>query len=144
MSYQIGIGVPMPMLLPVTGIFTLPFAGYLTFLANRTVYHRLKSEKYMGDGLADSSDPHTDPLYLTSRAHANFLENVPLAFVFAAVAELNGANRRWLTAAMSTLLALRVAHVELGLMRERSIGLGRSVGHFGSQAITLGLAGYSS
>ncbi|EON65178.1 hypothetical protein W97_04415 [Coniosporium apollinis CBS 100218] len=62
MSYQIGIGVPVDTLLPVTGVSTLPFTGHLTFLANRIVYHRLKNEKYMGDRLADSSDPHTDPL----------------------------------------------------------------------------------
>ncbi|KAK5658094.1 hypothetical protein OQA88_2650 [Cercophora sp. LCS_1] len=32
-----------------------------------------------------------DPLYIASRCHENFIENVPFALILAAVAELNGA-----------------------------------------------------
>lgn len=98
----------------------------------------------MGDRLSDSSTPESDTLYLASRSHANFLENVPLAFIFAAVAELNGANRKYLTAALSTFFALRVAHVELGLMQQKAMGYGRIVGFYGTQAILVGLGAYSS
>lgn len=64
---------------------------------------------------------------------ANFLENVPLAFIFAAVAELNGADRKLLNYAMAALLALRISHAELGLRGKGAIGLGRPVGYYGTQ-----------
>ncbi len=126
----------------VTGTWTLPFAAYLMILSNRVVTHRIKSKKYMGEALESPSD--TDPLYLDNRAHANFLENVPLAFVIAAVAELNGGNRKVLNIAMGVLLALRVAHVEMGLKGKDTVGPGRPLGYFGSQVWLGGLAAYGA
>lgn len=75
---------------------------------------------------------------------ANFLENVPLAFVFAAVAELNGADRKVLNYAMAALLALRIAHVEIGMKGQNTIGIGRPVGYYGTQVILAGLAGWGT
>jgi uncharacterized membrane protein YecN with MAPEG domain len=73
----------------------------------------------------------------------NFLENVPIALIFAAVAELNGANKKILNYALGTLLVLRVLHAELGLRgQEDAIGVGRPIGYFGTQGIIAGLAGY--
>ena len=117
-------------------------------LSNRVVMHRVNSKKYMGETL--SSDPSSisnedpDALYLASRAHANFLENVPLAFIIAAVAELNGGNRKALNVAMGVLLALRVAHVEMGLKGKDTVGPGRPLGYFGTQAFLGGLAAYGA
>jgi len=92
---------------------------------------------------SDSND-NPDPLLLDSRAHANFLETVPLAFALATIAELNGANRKILNYAMATLFVLRIAHVELGLKRKGTIGPGRPAGFFGTQGLLLGLAGWSA
>lgn len=46
----------------------------------------------MGDK-TDESKGTDDPLFVATRAQANFSENVPLALAVALLAELNGANR---------------------------------------------------
>ena len=69
---------------------------------------------------------------------------MPLAFVFAAVAELNGANRKALSYVMGALLALRVGHVELGLRRKGAVGVGRPVSLVGTQGVLVGLAAWSA
>ncbi|KAF2144390.1 uncharacterized protein K452DRAFT_245182 [Aplosporella prunicola CBS 121167] len=147
---QVGLGVPMPMLAPVTATWTAPFAAYLIFLSNRIVYQRLKHKALMGDRLATTTGaPDDDPLYLATRTHANFLETVPVTLGVAALAELNGANRRWLHGALATMFVLRVAHLELGIMGtnasgRKSAGWGRIPGYYGTQAVLLGLAGYTA
>ena len=83
----------------------------------------------MGDRLVDgaesTSNDNVDPLFLECRAHENFIESVPLCFTLAAIAELNGANRKVLNYAMATLFVLRILHVELGLKGKDTVGLGR-------------------
>ncbi|KAI9703725.1 MAG: hypothetical protein M1836_007495 [Candelina mexicana] len=149
-SASVGLGIPVPKMLPITGTWTLPFAAYFALLANRVVYHRLKNEKYLGDKISSSpssssSSPNsTDPLYIATRSHANFVENVPLAFLFTAVAELNGGNRKWINYAMAGLLMFRVAHVELGLTRENALGGGRPISYYGTQAFLGGMAAYGT
>lgn len=75
---------------------------------------------------------------------ANFLENVPLAFIFAAVAELNGADRKILNYMMAALLVFRISHVELGIKRPNTLGLGRPIGYYGTQGILAGLASWGT
>ena len=83
----------------------------------------------MGDRYVDSaestSNDKPDLLLLDTRAHNNFIENVPLCFALAAIAELNGANRKVLNYAMAALFVLRIVHVELGLKGKDTVGLGR-------------------
>lgn len=79
-------------LTPATASWTVPFAAYYLFLQNRIVYQRLTTETYMGDS-TDKTKGTEDPLYVRTRAQQNFNENIPLALVIAALAELNGANR---------------------------------------------------
>lgn len=74
----------------------------------------------------------------------NFLENVPYAFVLTAIAELNGGNRTLLNYAMGILLAIRIGHVELGMRSKDTLGPGRPLGQFGTQALLAGLAAYGS
>jgi uncharacterized membrane protein YecN with MAPEG domain len=81
------------------------------------------------------------------RCQGNFLENVPLAFIFLVIAELNGGNRKILHYSMATLLALRIAHAELGLRLQGEFGdngIGRPIGYFGTASLVMGLAGYAS
>ena len=113
------------------------------------VAHRLADKHYLGDDSSKKTDgqpaaPGKNGLFLATRCHGNFLENVPLALVLAAVAELNGGSRRYLTAALGSLLALRVVHTELGLLRNDAMGIGRPVGYFGTLAVQAGLAGYAA
>jgi len=151
---QIGIGVAVPKMLPITGTWTLPFTAYLLLLSSR-----IQNEHYIGDSLPASKSTSTttdilskpnssasstepDALTIASRSHANFLENVPYAFILAAVAELNGADRKVLNSVMGALLALRIAHVELGLRGEKQIRWGRPLGYFGTNGVLLGMSGW--
>ncbi|KAL8995936.1 MAG: hypothetical protein Q9169_004437 [Polycauliona sp. 2 TL-2023] len=149
MSSTIGLGVPVPKMLPVTGIWTVPFTAYLLLLSNRVVYQRVKNKQWIGDklnstkgGTGDAENP--DPLFLENRCHLNFLENVPLAFVMAAIAELNGADRSVLSYAMAALFALRVGHVEIGLRGKGTMASGRPLGLFGTQGFMAGMAVYTA
>jgi len=129
----------------VTGTWTLPFAAYLLILSNRVVTHRVNSKKFLGDSTdSPSGQTGADPLLLATRAHANFLENVPLTFIMVAIAELNGGNRKALNIAMGVLLAMRLAHVEVGLKGKDTVGPGRPVAYFGTQAFLGGLAAYGA
>ena len=83
-------------------------------------------------------------LHLATRAHSNFLENVPLAFILAAVAELNGANRKYLNYGMAALFAMRIAHVELGMHGKNTVGAGRPVAYYGTQAWLASVAAYGT
>ncbi|KAH7063507.1 membrane-associated, eicosanoid/glutathione metabolism protein [Macrophomina phaseolina] len=150
----VGLGVPVPLLAPVTATWTAPFALYLAYLSNRVAYNRIKSSTYLGDRAKplvsgpSPTPPEDDPLFVATRCHANFLENVPLALVVAAIAELNGANRRVLHYALAGLFALRVAHADLGLTKQfrgtKGLGLGRILGFYGSQVFVTGVAGWAA
>ncbi|TQN65757.1 hypothetical protein CSHISOI_09655 [Colletotrichum shisoi] len=141
----------IPKLLPVTGTFALPFAVYYAFLSLRVVGERLNDEHYLGQ---DSSEPGADPkkpsspgankLYLASRSHANFAENVPWAFVLASLVELNGGSRKALGWLLGGFLALRVVHAELGITQIQGTGNGRPVGYFGSIGVVGTLAAYGA
>ncbi|KAK1580055.1 membrane-associated, eicosanoid/glutathione metabolism protein [Colletotrichum navitas] len=138
----------VPRLLPVTGTFVLPFTVYYAFLSLRVVGERLKDKQYLGE---NSSKPGTDSkardankLYLASRSHVNFAENVPLAFVLATAVELNGGDRRTLGWLLGSFLVLRVLHAEFGIMRPEGMGRGRPVGYFGSIGVLGTLAAYGA
>ncbi|PVH92661.1 hypothetical protein DM02DRAFT_635173 [Periconia macrospinosa] len=97
----------------------------------------------MGDKV-DTTQGTADPLYVATRAQLNFNENVPLVLVVSLLAELNGVPRKTINYALATLFALRVAHVEFGLMRPKSLGLGRGVGFYGTQVVLATIAGYAT
>ncbi|KAL8802529.1 MAG: hypothetical protein Q9182_003769 [Xanthomendoza sp. 2 TL-2023] len=149
MSSTIGLGVPVPKMLPITGAWTLPFTAYLIFLSNRVVYQRIKHKQWIGDQLKSDKDnsgnfEKPDPLFLDGRCHMNFLENVPYAFILTAIAELNGADRTILNYAMAAFFAMRVGHVELGLRGKDTLGVGRPIGIFGSQGFMAAMAAYTA
>ena len=96
------------------------------------------------DDIGDSpkaSSSAGDPLLVSCRIQANFLENVPLALTLAAVVELNGGNRKALAYVLSGLLVARVSH---------AFGLGnrvmraRQVGYFGSLAVIVSLGNWGA
>ncbi|KAF2827434.1 hypothetical protein CC86DRAFT_290924 [Ophiobolus disseminans] len=143
MATKVGLGIPMPLLAPATATWALPFAAYHMYLQNRVTMQRLSTETYMGDK-ADETKGSKDLLYVATRAHSNFTENVPLVLVVALLAELNGANRTFINSALGALFALRVSHTEFGLFAQDAIGAGRPVGFFGTQAVLASLAGYAA
>lgn len=149
MSSSIGLGVPVPKLAPVCGIWAVPFTAYMLLLSNRVIYQRLKNGQYIGDRLnseKDNSGNHlnVDPLYLESRCHLNFLEHVPFAFILALIVEINGGDKTLLNYAMAVLFVLRIAHVEIGLRSKDTLGYGRAPGILGTQALMAGMAGYGA
>ncbi|KAI0002811.1 membrane-associated, eicosanoid/glutathione metabolism protein [Xylariaceae sp. FL0662B] len=144
MGTPVGLSTP---LLPVTGTFALPFTAYFTFLSSRVVYYRLKDQYYLGDNSSKETSQEAqqeNKLYLASRCHQNFIENVPLGLILAAFAELNGGNRKGLAYALSALLAARLLHSELGLLTDKGMGHGRPIGYFSTMGILAGLAGYAT
>lgn len=148
MSSTLGIGVPVPKMLPVTGAWTLPFTAYLILLSNRVAYQRVKNNTYLGDNIpedtAAAGSSKSDPLQLETRSHGNFVENVPFAFIVAAIAELNGANRKVLNYALASLLILRIAHVEIGIKTPGNMGIGRPLAFWGTQSFVAGFAAYGA
>ncbi|USP73409.1 uncharacterized protein yc1106_00683 [Curvularia clavata] len=145
MATKVGLGVPMPLLAPATATWAAPFAIYYLFLQQRIVAKRFgtKTDSALGDKSSDSKQT-ADPLFVCSRAQANFTENVPLILSVALLAELNGANRSYINYALGALFAFRVGHVELGLMIKNGMGTGRLIGFIGTQAVLAGLSGYAA
>ncbi|OTB08372.1 hypothetical protein M426DRAFT_19044 [Hypoxylon sp. CI-4A] len=142
MSAAIGISTPvLAPLLPITGTFAWPFSTYFTLLSYRVVHCRLRDEHYLGDNSSTNADLKNE-LYLASRCHQNFIENVPLGLTLAAFAELNGGDRKIITTALSALLAFRILHVELGLAN--GSGIGRPIGYWGTLATISTLGGYAA
>lgn len=136
----------VPKLLPIAGTWAAPFALFSAYLSMSVVAERQKTLKFIGDK-PDSTTAEPCKLEIYSRCHKNFLENVPSAFVFLAIAELNGGNRKALNYAMGILLVLRIAHVELGLKMKGKWGdggVGRPIGYLGTNAVLLGLSGYAT
>lgn len=115
----------------------------MVLLNARVSMQRIHHEHYIGDDARKGSE-EPDPLLVASRSHQNFVENIPMAFILAAIVELNGGNRKVLSALLAALLALRIGHSELGLRGKGSIAWGRPIGWAGTNASILGLAGYAA
>ncbi len=148
----------------MTGSFIAPFAIYNMLLSLNVIRARMATSTSLGDrsatpassssknsatsleidDIGDSpkaSSSAGDPLLVSCRIQANFLENVPLALTLAAVVELNGGNRKALAYVLSGLLVARVSH---------AFGLGnrvmraRQVGYFGSLAVIVSLGNWGA
>jgi uncharacterized membrane protein YecN with MAPEG domain len=132
----------------VTGSFVVPFTAYFSFLSYRVVRCRLSDNYFLGDNSSkggSASSHQSNDLYRASRCFSNFTEYVPMALALAAVAELNGANRKLLSAGLSTLLVFRVMHAEAGLLQGADgVGKGRPIGYLGTVGTMLGFAGYTA
>lgn len=89
-----------------------------------------------------SPDDTTDPMYLATRVHGNYLESVPFALTLAAIVELNGGSRRQLITALSVLLGARIAHL-VGLGMGAKSNLFRPTGYWGSLGVLTYLSGYA-
>ena len=66
-----------------------------------------------------------DPLLMATRVHANLLENMPITLILAALAELNGADRKKLTSVLAAFTLIRISHaigLTKGIQVPRAIG----------------------
>ena len=105
---------------------------------------RVKSDTMIGEHSKEVEYLGYDPLTIASRSHANFTENVPFALLLAAIAELNGANKKRLHYTLAALFISRIMHVELGLRAsDDARAFGRPIGNLITQSTMVGLATYT-
>ena len=104
----------------ITGIYAALAALLVLVLAARVVLGR----RARNIGIGDGGDPG---LVKRIRAHANALENLPLALLLLLLLELNQTQPAWLHAFGIALIVARVAHA-IGLSTTAGYSLGRFVG----------------
>lgn len=140
--------MPLFVLSPASLAHSALFAGYYSYLTANVFNQRLKTGYYIGEGqgnerdnikVGDKQNSPEEKLELAKavRAHGNFTENVPLAFGFIFLAELNGAPTALVHAGYVTLFALRILHANFGLFTPGADGWGRGPGALGTAAITV-------
>ena len=127
------------------GAWTFPFTAYFMLLNARVVRLRLKNKSYLGDQTGEPTvDKGNDPLYVANRCQNNFVENVPLALLLAAIVELNGGDRTVLHSSLGALLLFRVLHVEFGFSGPGTMAHGRPIGFYGAAGFISGMAAYAA
>src|SRR5262249_19591418 len=89
--------------LPVTSIYAAALGLLSIILGMGAGSLRGKLKTAVGDG-------GNEALQRAVRRHGNFIEYTPLALLFIAMIELNGAPPIWVHALGASLLAARVAH----------------------------------
>jgi uncharacterized membrane protein YecN with MAPEG domain len=110
--------------LPVTGSFAIPLVVTSSLLSLNVVKTRIDLNTWEGDkiigkeqaGIKQPDGNTYDPLLIATRIHANMVENLPLTLVLAALAEINGADRKKLTTVLAAFTVLRLSHV-IGLSK---------------------------
>ena len=81
-------------------------------LSIRTSLIRTSTDVLIGDRSVPADKKGAfDPLLAAVRAHGNFIENVPMVFILAGIAELNGGSPTVLSSLLSAFAVARVAHV---------------------------------
>ena len=123
----------MTLPLPVTLATTSALALVAAVLATRAALARGKYGIMMGDG----GNP---VLIARMRAHANFVEYVPLMLILMGLLENAGANRSLLIASGAALLVARVLHA-IG-MTYPAENFYRAAGNLTTFLLLLLLAGY--
>lgn len=123
--------------LPVTGTFAIPLVLTSAALSLNVVMTRINTNTFQGEktitkdgkeseGIQQPDGHKYDPLLIVTRVHANMMENMPLTLILAALAELNGADRKKLASVLAAFSVIRVFHV-IGLTQAsqpaRAVGM---------------------
>lgn len=120
-------------------MITLLYAGLCTvlviILAVRVAYWRFRHKIGIGDG-GDKE------LLKRVRAHANAVENLPLALILLGGMELNGTGPALIHSFGSLLFVSRVAHA-WGLSRSSGTSTGRFLGSLFTWLLMLAMAAYA-
>ncbi|EGG03770.1 uncharacterized protein MELLADRAFT_108973 [Melampsora larici-populina 98AG31] len=130
-------------LTPASLIWSPIFAGYYLYLGASVSVLRAKTKYLVGTGpdavkgthKADdqvASPTDVQALQVAARAHANFSEQVPISLIMTILAEINGAPTYLVHALYAAFFSLRVAHNELGMKLNNTLGMGRPVGTVGT------------
>lgn len=133
-------------MIAITGTWTLPFTAYLFLLSARVSKLRIDNKKLIGSKISESNtaSKEVDPLEVAVRSHSNFVENLPLALLGAAIVELNGGNRKILNGGLAALLLFRIMHVEFGMYGADVNAPGRLFGHIGTIGFLGGMSTYAA
>lgn len=125
------------------------------------VQARIKTSTLLGDDSSKSlaDDPATstsitkdgqtgqkrydDPVLVATSVHKNFIENAPLAILFAALVELNGGDRRALAGILGLFTVARVSHM-VGVQGGMPMLKLRQFGFFASMGSILGLSSWGA
>ena len=117
-------------------MITMLYAGLCTilvvFLALRVVHWRFRHKIGLGDG----GDRH---LLMRVRAHANAVENMPLALLLLGGMELNGYSPSLVHGFGATLFVSRAAHA-WGLSHSSGTSRGRFLGSLFTWTLMLAMA----
>ena len=120
-------------------MITLLYAGLcailVVFLAVRVVLWRFRHKIGLGDG-GDRE------LLKRVRAHANAVENMPLALILLGGMELNGYSNNLIHGFGSILLVSRLAHA-WGLSHSSGTSRGRFMGSLFTWLLMLAMAGFA-
>ena len=119
--------------LPTTLATASVLAVMGTVLAARAAMLRVKSGILFGDG-------GNQDLITRMRAHANFVEYVPLLLIMMALLEVSGANRAFLAVTAVALVLARVLHA-IGMTVSKP-NFYRATGTAGTTLLVLLYAGY--
>lgn len=116
----------------ITMLFASLHILLMLALAIRVVRHR-RSQKI---GIGDGGDKY---LVRKMRAHANFIEYVPIALLMLALLELADLAAIWLCILGSTMLLARILHA-VGLSRHSGTSFGRFWGTLLTWGVLLAMA----
>ncbi|MEO8162016.1 MAG: MAPEG family protein, partial [Arenimonas sp.] len=120
-------------------MITMLYAGLCTilvvFLALRVVQWRFRHKIGLGDG----GDPQ---LLMRVRAHANAVENLPLALLLLGGMELNGYSPGLIHGFGATLFVSRLAH-SWGLSHRSGTSRGRFLGSLFTWLLMLAMAAFA-
>ena len=128
--------------LPVTGTFAIPLVVTSSLLSLNVVKTRIDLNTWQGDktitsggkesaGIKQPDGNSYDPLLMATRVHANLVENMPITLILAALAEINGADRKKLTTVLAAFTLIRISHV-VGLTQGTQLfrAIGMCIEHF--------------
>lgn len=119
-------------MLPITALYASLLAALIVVLALRVAFIR-KGAKI---GLGDAGNTQ---LQVRIRAHANAVENVPLALILLALGELNGLSPILLHLAGLILLVARFAHAYGFVATQGQYSRGRFLGTVATWLLILAL-----
>ena len=138
----------------ITGTFLVPFSVLNFAVAANLGRFRQSTGTYLGLDTDSAKNKNFDqkdkplspkspaaafsPMFVASRIQGNFVENVPIALIFAAVAELNGADPQILKWLLATMMVARVSHF-VGLTN--NLLLFRAFGFWATTIVQLSCAG---
>lgn len=119
--------------LPVTSLYAALLGLFLIPITMRVGLRRLKTNINLGLG-----DDET--LLRCARAHANFLEHVPMALILLALTELGGASAVYIHSLGACLVIARLMHYFTIITTPMAVT--RAIGMLGTFAVYIGTAGW--